>query len=272
MHKANLLAVLVLAALVVDACAPAISVATTDVPEPETLTVFAAASLTDAFGELGKMFEAAHPGVTVAQSFGASNSLAEQINQGAPVDVFASASGRTMAAAIDGGRIVSGTQKTFVRNRLIVILPSDNPGQVASLQDLAKPGLKLVLTAKEVPVGQYALDFLDKTVKNHDFGGDYKDGVLANVVSYEENVRAVFTKVSLGEADAGIVYSSDVVGEGSDKVARLAIPDELNTIATYPIAAIQDAAQPELARAFIDLVLSAEGQAVLARYGFITSP
>jgi molybdate transport system substrate-binding protein len=228
--------------------------------------------LTDAFGELGNTFENAHPGVTVAQSFGASNTLAEQINQGAPADVFASASTKTMVAAIDGGRIVSGTQKTFAHNRLVVIYPSDNPGQVTSLQDLAKPGLKLVLAAKEVPVGQYALDFLDKAVKNPDFGAAYKDDVLANVVSYEENVRAVFTKVSLGEADAGIVYSSDVSGEGSDKVASLAIPDELNTIATYPIAAVKDAAQPELAQAFIDLVLSAEGQAVLARYGFITSP
>jgi molybdate transport system substrate-binding protein len=266
--------------LVLAACQPAATAVPTAVPataatttaptaEPATLTVFAAVSLTDAFGELGAMFEADHPGVTVAQSFGASNILAEQINQGAPADVFASASAKTMVAAIDGGRIVSGTQRTFVRNRLVVIYPTDNPSQLASLQDLAKPGLKLVLAAQDVPVGQYALDFLDKAAKNSDYGAAYKDAVLANVVSYEENVRAVFTKVSLGEADAGIVYTSDVVGDGSESVTSLAIPDELNTIATYPIAPLKDAARPELAQAFIDMVLSAEGQAVLARYGFI---
>jgi molybdate transport system substrate-binding protein len=237
---------------------------------PATLTVLAAASLTDAFTELGQIFEASHPGVTVAFNFASSNALAEQINQGAPADVFASASAKTMTTAIAGGRIVSGTQQTFARNRLVVIYPRDNPANLATLADLAKPSLKLVLAAREVPVGQYALDFLDKAAADPAYGAEYQTAVLANVVSHEENVRAVFTKVSLGEADAGIVYASDVVGVGAEDVDSLEIPDALNTIALYPIAALSDAGEPNLAQDFVALVLSAEGQSLLARYGFIS--
>jgi molybdate transport system substrate-binding protein len=236
---------------------------------PRTLTVFAAASLTEAFTEIGEHFEAAHPGVTIVYNFAGSNQLAQQIGQGAPVDVFASANRAQMQAAIDAGRIISGTQQTFVRNRLVLIFPIDNPAGISALQDLAEPGLKLVLAAKEVPVGQYALDFLDKAVQDPSFGAAFKDAVLQNVVSYEENVRAVLTKVALGEADAGIVYTSDITGENAAQVGRLDIPDGLNTIATYPIAILNDTPSAELAQAFIDYVLSPTGQDLLARYGFV---
>ncbi len=256
-----------LAALLLAACAPAATPALSG-----DLTVFAAASLTDAFTVLGQQFEAAHPGSHIVFNFGGSNSLAQQIGEAAPADVFASANKTQMQVAIDSGRIVSGTQQTFVRNRLVVITPTDNPGGVTALTDLSKPGLQLVLAAAEVPVGQYSLDFLDRAVQDAAFGPTFKDDVLANVVSYEASVRAVLTKVALGEADAGIVYSSDVVGDGADAVSRLDIPDALNTVASYPIAALTDSARPALAQAFIDLVLSAEGQVVLAEYGFITSP
>ena len=238
-------------------------------PEPVELTVFTAASLTEAFTELGEQFEAQHPGATIVFNFAGSNQLAEQINQGAPAYVFASANRAQMQVAIDGGRIVSGTQQTFVRNRLVVIYPKDNPAGLATLQDLAKPGVKVVFAAKEVPVGQYSLDFLDKAAQDAAYGITFKEGLLANVVSYEENVRAVLSKVALGEADAGIVYTSDISGDNADQVGRIDIPDPLNTIATYPIAVLNDSPHPESAQAFVDLVLSPEGQAVLERYGFI---
>lgn len=242
----------------------------TTAPKPEAaeLVVFAAASLTDAFGDIGKMFESQHPGTTVIFNFAGSNQLAEQIGQGAPVDLFASANKTQMDVAIESTRIVTGTQQTFVRNRLIVVTPFDNPGEVATLQDLAKPGLKLVLAAEAVPVGRFSLEFLDKATADSAFTPDYKETVLTNVVSYEENVRAVLTKVTLGEADAGIVYVSDITTADADLVSQIEIPDTLNVIASYPIAPLADSTNAELAAEFIELVMSSEGQAILSTYGF----
>lgn len=251
-------------------CAPAAAPTSTSAPQAVTLTIFAAASLTEAFNELKSPFEAAHPGVTLIYNFAGSNALAQQLGQGAPADVFASANATQLNVAVEAGRVVSGTAQVFVRNHLVVVVPTGNPGQVATLQDLAKPGLKIVFAATEVPVGQYALDFLDKAAQNAAFGASFKDEVLANVVSYEENVRSVLTKVTLGEGDAGIVYTSDITGAAVRQVERLDIPDDLNTIARYPIAPISDSAHPELAQAFVDYSLSPEGQAILARYGFIS--
>jgi molybdate transport system substrate-binding protein len=233
------------------------------------LNVFAAASLTDPFGEITKEFESSHSGVHVVLNFAGSQQLAQQINQGAPADVFASANQAQMRAVIQAGEIVSGTQQTFVKNRLVVIYPKNNPAGVKELKDLAKPGLKLVFAAKDVPVGQYSLEFLNKAIADPDFGSTYHEAVLKNVVSYEDNVKAVLAKVALGEADAGIVYASDISGEDAGKVCRLDIPDALNVIATYPIAALKTSQNPELAQAFINLVLSPEGQDLLAKYNFI---
>lgn len=237
--------------------------------ETTTLTVFAAASLTEAFTTIGQNFSAAHAGVEVTFNFAGSQQLAQQIGQGAPVDVFASANATQMNVAIDSGRIVTGTQHTFVRNRLVVVTPANNPGGVAALSDLSKAGLKIVLAAKEVPVGQYSLDFLDKAAADGSLGAGYKDAVLANVVSYEENVRAVLAKVTLGEADAGIIYSSDISQEAASQVQRIDIPDNLNTIARYPIAPLSDSPHAEVAQQFIDYVLSTEGQQLLESYGFM---
>lgn len=237
--------------------------------ESTTLTVFAAASLTEAFTEIGQNFSTANPGVEVTFNFAGSQQLAQQIGAGAPADVFASANAKQMNVAIDTGRIITGTQHTFVRNRLVVMTPADNPGGVTGLADLSKAGLKVVLAAKEVPVGQYALDFLDKADADGSLGAGYKDAVLNNVVSYEENVRAVLAKVTLGEADAGIVYSSDVAPAARDQVQRIDIPDNLNTLASYPIAPLKDAAHPTAAQLFIDYVLSPAGQQILETYGFI---
>jgi len=236
-----------------------------------TLNVFAAASLTKAFSEIGENFAAANPGVEIVFNFAGSNQLATQIGQGAPADVFASANGTQMNVAIETGRIITDTQRTFVRNRLVVIAPSDNPAGLTSLQELATPGIKIVFAAKEVPIGQYSLDFLDKAAADGSLGADYKEAVVANVVSYEENVRTVLAKVTLGEADAGIVYTSDVAANEEGEVTQIEIPDTLNTIAGYPIASLSDSPNLELAQQFVDYVLAAEGQQVLVNYGFVAS-
>jgi len=233
------------------------------------VTVLAAASLTESFTELGKLFESQNPGVKVTFNFAGSQQLAQQLDQGADADVFASASTKYMDAAVTSKRVNKADAKTFVQNRLVVIFPKDNPAGLQKLQDLAKPGLKLDLADKSVPVGQYALDFMDKAVKDPTFDPGYKDAVIKNVVSYEDNVKSVVTKVSLGEADAGICYVTDITTDASPKLGKLDIPDTLNTVAVYPIAPISDSKNPDLAAAFVALVLSPDGQAVMAKYGFI---
>jgi molybdate transport system substrate-binding protein len=273
MNGKTWLALVVTVALMAASCTPAPTAtqppAATQAPASIELTVFAAASLTDAFNAIKADFEALYPHVAVVYNFGASNALAQQLVEGAPADVFASANNAQMNAAIEGGRVISGTTRTFARNRLVVVVPSGNPGEVETLQDLAKPGLLVVLAAAQVPVGQYSLDFLDKAAQDPAFGAAFKDEVLANVASYEENVRAVLTKIVLGEGDAGIVYTSDVTGEAADQVERLDIPDALNTIASYPIGIVEDSAHAEMAQTFMDYMLGPEGQAVLAEFGLI---
>jgi molybdate transport system substrate-binding protein len=265
----SLPALVALLALVLVACAtPAAQQPTSQPAAARSLNVFAAASLTDAFEAVGAMFEEANPGVEVVFNFAGSQQLAQQINEGAPADLFASANQRQMAAAISGGRVISGSEQIFVRNRLVVVTPSDNPAGIATLQDLARPGLKLILADAAVPVGQYTLDFLAGASALPAFTASYSPTVLANVVSFENDVRSVVAKVALGEGDAGIVYTSDVALD-SDQLGQIAIPDELNTIAAYPIAPVADGPAPDLARRFIAHMLGPEGQRVLTEYGFI---
>jgi molybdate transport system substrate-binding protein len=232
-----------------------------------TLTVFAAASLTDAFNEIGASFSAAQPGVKVVFNFAGSQQLRTQLEQGARADVFASANTKEMNAAIASSLVVSGTQQTFVRNRLIVILPKANPGHIQSLQDLAQPGLKIILAAAGVPVGGYSLVALDKL--NGQFGATYSTTVLSNVVSYEDNVKQVVAKIQLGEGDAGLVYSSDVTPAAAPQLQTIDIPDQFNVTATYPIAVLNASPQSELAASFVAYVLSKQGQAILQKWGFI---
>lgn len=232
------------------------------------LTVFAAASLTDAFEELATAFKVAYPGSEITYNFAGSQQLSAQLNEGAPADVFASANRAQMEVAIEGSRVISGTQKTFVRNRLVVVTPKDNPAGIATLQDLARPNLRIILADSVVPVGQYSLDFLAKASALPEYTESYSPTVLANVISFEDNVRSVLTKVALGEADAGIVYTTDAALD-ADNIQLLEVPDALNTIANYPIAPISDSANPALAQAFIDYVLAPEGQQILVKYGFI---
>ncbi len=233
-----------------------------------TLTVLAAASLSEAFAELASRFEAAHPGVRVALSLAGSQQLAQQLAQGAPGDVFASANTQEMDRVVQAGRVTAGSARVFAHNRLTVVLPRDNPAGLVRLQELARPGLKLVLAAAEVPVGQYALQFLEKASQDARFGPAFQGDVLTNVVSYEENVKSVPTKVELGEADAGIVYATDAASASAAQVSHIEIPEELNCVAEYPIAPLADAAQPALAQEFVRFALSPEGQQVLAKHGF----
>jgi molybdate transport system substrate-binding protein len=236
--------------------------------ETKTLTVLAAASLTESFAELGELFESRNLAVTVSFSFANAQQLARQISEGAEADVFASASKKYMDAAVESGRVNGAEARVFARNRLVVVFPKDNPANLVELKGLATPGIKLVLADKSAPIGQYSLDFLDKAAADPAFGAQFKDNVLGNVVSYEENVKTVFAKVSLGEADAGIVYVTDITVDAAATVGRLNIPDALNTIAAYPIAPLSDSKNAGLARAFVALVLSPEGQQILAKYGF----
>ncbi len=235
-------------------------------PAETTLTVFAAASLTDAFGEIATAFAAANPGVTVAFNFAGSNQLATQIGAGAPADVFASANRSQMDAAVKAGRVDDGAPQIFVTNRLVIVVPADNPAGLVELTDLARPGIVLVLAAKEVPAGQYTLEFLTRASAAVGIGATFGEDVLANVVSYEENVRSVLNKVALGEADAGVVYASDAMTEPG--VAIIDIPDALNVPAEYPIAVLNDSAHGDAAAAFVAFVLGPEGQAILTRAGF----
>ena len=235
----------------------------------KTLTIFAAASLTDAFNEMKTAFQAANPGVNVVYSFGASSTLATQLTQGAPADIFASANNTQMNVAVNGKRI-AGKPRTFAKNRLILIVPTSNPGQITSLKDLSKPNVKIVLAAAGVPVRDYTNTLLDKLAQAPGYGVDYKAAVLKNVVSEESDVRQVVAKVSLGEADAGFVYRSDVTPDVSGKITALPIPDALNTIATYPIAITNDTPNTDLANAFIAYVLSDAGQATLVKWNFIS--
>lgn len=174
-----------------------------------------------------------------------------------------------MNVVVKAGLIAPDAPRPFVRNRLILITPKDNPARITTLHDLGKPGVKVVLAAREVPVGQYALDFLDKASQDPSYGPGYKDAVMKNVVSYEQDVKAVLNKIVLGEADAGIVYTTDVTPVAAGLVGRLDIPDALNTIATYPIAPLAHSSHPALARAFVAYVLGNEGQTVMAKFGFI---
>jgi len=233
------------------------------------LTVFAAASLAEAFTEIGARFEEGHPGAKVVFNFAGSQQLAQQLAQGAPADVFASANSKQMQAVIQVGTITPGSEAVFVKNKLVIIYPAANPAGIASLNDLEKPGLKLILATQEVPAGQYSLEVLQKASQDSGLGAAFQDAALANVVSYEENVRAVLSKVALGEADAGIVYMSDVTGEMAAKVGQIQIPDAFNAVAQYFIAPVKNSPQTELVASFINLVLSTEGQSILVKYGFL---
>lgn len=230
-----------------------------DSSEEAELTVSAASSLTAAFTDIGMAFELANPDVTVTFNFGPSDGLASQINEGATVDVFASASPIWMDAVQDGGAGVS-SRTDFARNKLAIIVPADNPAGIEGLENLTVDGFQLVLAAEGVPAGDYAREIFANA--------GIADAALANVVSNEEDVRAVITKVLSGDADAGIGYVTDVTPELADQISLITIPDDVNVIATYPVAVVTGSQEAHLAQRFVDYVLG-EGQQTLADYGFL---
>ncbi|HEY7022089.1 MAG TPA: molybdate ABC transporter substrate-binding protein [Ktedonobacterales bacterium] len=267
---AFVLGVLLLALPILAACGSSSTSGGATTQQNATLNVFAAASLTGAFGEIGKNFETKNPGVKVVFNFAGSQQLAQQIGQGADADVFASANTTQMNNAIKSGQIDANASRVFIKNKLVVVFPKDNPKNITKPQDIAAARVKLILCDKTVPCGQYALDFFDKASATADYGADYKANALKNVVSYETDVKQVLSKVGLGEADAGIVYTSDATGDSGAQVHHIDIPLELQTIATYPIASIKGSKHADLAASFIDAVFNSEGQAVLAKYGFLS--
>ncbi|GAA3508348.1 molybdate ABC transporter substrate-binding protein [Actinomadura keratinilytica] len=220
----------------------------------KTLTVFAAASLTETFTALGRTFESSHPGVKVRFNFGGSSTLAQQIVQGAPADVFAAASPATMKTVTDQGA-ASGQPTVFAGNRLVIAVSGKVEGKVEGLPDLAGRGLKVVLCATQVPCGAAA----DKALR--------AGGVKVTPVSREQDVKAVLTKVRMGEADAGLVYRTDVRA-ASGQVTGVEFAESAEAVNDYPIAPLAEAPQPALAKEFVGLVLSRQGRTVLTRAGF----
>ena len=228
------------------------------------LTVLAASSLADAFEELAGTFEEQNPGTSVRTSFAASSELLAQIQQGAPADVFASASEKNMDAAVKEDLV--GEAPVFARNRPVIIVPVDNPAGIEGFEDLAEADAQLVLAEEGVPIADYSVEVLANA--DAEYGGGFEKSVMDKIVSREANVRAAANRVALGEADATFVYASDVTPDIQDKVEVVEIPEEVNVVATYPIATVRASKNPELARAWVDLVLSDEGQGMLEEHGF----
>jgi molybdate transport system substrate-binding protein len=222
--------------------------------ERSTITVFAAASLTEVFGMLETEFEESQPGADIVLNFGGSGALAAQITEGAPADVFAAASEAPMATVVEAGD--AAAPSIFATNTLQIVVPAGNPAGVTALADLADPALAIALCDRAVPCGAAAATLMQSA------------GLVAAPDTLEEDVKAVLTKIELGEADAGLVYVTDVLAAG-DAVEGIDVPEAADVVNRYPIAVVSGAPNPEGARAWVDFVLSADGQAALAAAGFV---
>ena len=233
-----------------------------------TVTVLAASSLTDAFNQEGQAFQTLNPKVTVRFSYGASSALEAQLAQGAPADLFASADQANMDKATKDG-VIDGGAQVFAKNKLVVIVPKANPANIQTVADLAKPGVKLVLTDPSVPIGTYARTVLKNLSQEPAYGGSFSAKVLANDKSDAADVRSAVAAVQTGQADATICYATDVTPSAQKDVTELAIPDKDNVIATYPIATVKGAQNKAAAQAFIAFLRSPAGQAILKVQGFI---
>jgi molybdate transport system substrate-binding protein len=231
------------------------------------VVVFAAASLTDAFKDIAAEFQRVHPHARAVFSFGGSSQLAIQLINGARADVFASADQDQMDVAERGHALVSPRQ-IFVQNRLMVIAPRDNPASIASLQDLAKPGIKVVGAQASVPIGAYTSVLLKSASANPAFGNDFQLRVERNIVSREDTVRQIVAKIQFGEADAAVVYVTDVTSQIADQFVRIPLPEDLQVIARYPIA-VGNGYNRSGGEAFVAFIESKPAQDILARWGFL---
>ena len=233
--------------------------------ESSTLYVFAASSLTDAFGDLESSFEERNLGTDVRMNFAASSDLLLQVQQAAPADVFASADEAKMDTAVEDGLVKQ--PEVFARNSVVLIVPADNPAGIEEFGDLSGADATMVLAVEGVPIAEYA----EQVLANADaaYGEGFSQSVLGKVASREANVRAAAQRVALGEADATFVYRSDVTEDIRDQVQVIEVPEELNVVATYPMAVVERSENPDLGQAWIHFVLSNEGQDVLEGYGFM---
>jgi molybdate transport system substrate-binding protein len=234
--------------------------------EGRGLTIFAAASLRWAVGDAARRYEAIDPTVEITVATDSSATLATQIAEGAPADMFLSADLANPQRLVDAG-LADGDLIAFARTELAIITPGADPGAVARPADLARPGLRIIAAADEVPITRYATQLVEHLGRLDGYPADFAARYAANVVSREDNVAAIVAKIELGEGDAGIVYVTDAVS--ADAVATVDIPTEANVQATYAGIVVRDPDDPEAAHAFLDWLASPDGHAVLATYGFL---
>lgn len=235
--------------------------------QPKELTVFCAASLTGAFGEIGQMYKN-ETNINVVFNFDGSQVLRTQIENGAYADIFVSANAKQMNLMKNEGFMNNSSITVFTKTKPIIIVPKDNPAKIQNVSDLAKPGIKIVIGTKDVPIGDYTLQILAKLANDSIYGSEFRKKVMANVVSNETNVNYVTSKVALGEADAGIAYKSDITKDMAAKITKIEIPDKSNVIAEYPMGILKQSKYPVQSQEFMNLVESDKGMAVLEKYGF----
>ena len=235
--------------------------------ESKELTVFTAASLTGAFTEIGQMYKN-ETNINVVFNFDGSQVLRTQIENGAYADIFVSANAKQMNLMKNEGFMNNSSITVFTKTKPVIIVPKDNPAKIQNISDLAKPGIKIVIGTKDVPIGDYTHQILAKLANDSAFGPEFTKKVMANVVSNETNVNYITSKVALGEADAGVAYKSDITKDLAAKITKIEIPEKYNVIAEYPTGVLKQSKYPAQAQEFINLVKSDKGMAVLEKYGF----
>ena len=259
--------ILALLAVILTACTSGGGASPSSFPaSPAALTIFGAASLSGVLGEVKTAYEAANPGTVITLSTDSSSALATQIEQGAPADVFLSADTTNPKQLVDGG-FATGDAVVFAGNKLCIVVPAGNPGAVASAADLAKAGLKVIAAGDEVPITKYATQLLANLSTEPGYASGFEAAYAANVVSREDNVKAVIAKIELGEGDAGIVYVTDA--KASDQVETIDIPDSANVPASYAGVVVKASPNQPAATAFLDWFAGPDGQAILSTFGFL---
>ena len=235
--------------------------------ESKEITVFTAASLTGAFTEIGQMYKN-ETNISVVFNFDGSQVLRTQIENGAYADIFVSANAKQMNLMKNEGFMNNSSITVFTKTKPVIIVPKSNPAKIQNISDLSKPGIKIVIGTKDVPIGDYTLQILAKLANDSAFGPEFRKLVMANVVSNDTNVNYITSKVALGEADAGIAYKSDVTKNLAAKITKIEIPDKYNVIAEYPMGILKQSKYPALSQEFMNLVESDKGMVVLEKYGF----